>query len=215
MKSFNIVTLLMATLLQGVVCSFSSSLSSNEDSNVPSASETNQDHSSALKKPSWFSSSLSSSNVSKTTRTLKGKGKRGVCPDVLKKPKEGMLYMKLDLQGEGAVNAAYGQLVPYDGVTAPAPDDVVMLFQGIFIGSPSGYLSGHFGTGALDKDGNEYSIFAPISGMIALEGGGVSEFPIVNPHTMPFGKSLCGVDKLEFIRFNNTDIRGETIVTVH
>jgi hypothetical protein len=220
MKSINIVSVLMATLVHGGVSLFpSSSHTSSEDSNVPApAIETNL---STLKKTSWLSSSVSTS--SDMTRRYLQKGKKGGCPDVLKQPKKGKLYMKCEREGD-PVYSVFCSLYPYDGETVPETDPLsaVMIFQGIFHSNgvdleiyPYGYISGNLITGAVDKKGDDYAIIVPISGMSAVTEGGISEFPIVNAHTLPVGKGLCGVDKISFIRLNNTSTEGETILTAH
>jgi hypothetical protein len=233
MKVSNIVSMILASVVvlvqqqQGVLATspvLRATPSNEEAGGLPlhlSITQKFRDMAASLKSSSpGISENPKDNKAASIVRTLPGKKKR-VCPPFLKNPKKAMAYMIC----QGAMGENFGEtpmfpllclFFDYDGVSAPIFDSPVMGFQGIF--SVPALLTGllvNLPTGNFTDPDQPYVIVSHVTGAVSTEGGGISDVPITFSYTTPYGKDLCGVDKITYLRFNNTDIGGQAVVTFH
>ena len=231
MKVSNIVSMILASVVvlvqqqQGVLATspvLRATPSNEEAGGLPlhlSITQKFRDMAASLKSSSpGISENPKDNKAASIVRTLPGK-KKEVCPPFLKDLKKAMAYMVCQGNfGETPMFPLLCLFFEYDGVTAPNffVESPVMAFEGIF--SVPSLLTGlliNFPTGNFTDPNNPYVIVSHVTGAISTEGGGLADVPITFSYTTPYGKNLCGVDKITYLRFNNTDIGGQAVVTFH
>jgi hypothetical protein len=158
-----------------------------------------------------------SDSLQKMVHNLPGK-KKEVCPPILKDIKKAKAYSFCLIDVNVTISPALCLLYKYDGVTVPDifMDYPAMAFEGIF--SLPNLLSGiliNIPSATFGDADAPYIIFSQINGVISTEDGGFSDIPISLSYSIPWGKNLCGVDKINYLHFNNTANMGEAVVTFH